>query len=976
VAVSAWLGLGALTPAAAQKDGSIALYNNAMRFLQNGENDKAVDAFMQLLDLAKDSKDANAQSSLESVFYGLGAAHFNAKRYSEAAEKLGELLKRFPNSRLAPEVKFFIAQCFFFQDEFQKALDAFKVTETTPRYYEDSLLFQAECYRKLEKASEAAAPLERLAGDDVRSANSARATLQLAVLASAQSDSAKAVSLLTRLSRRLRLLPNVAAFNQAVILVGDALLQAGKAEESLATYRLLRDKKEVLELQSRQADQLQHLIASLRNRARQGTPDQATEILADAARREILLNEIKKSQEEYQKAPDTTPAILMRIGKAFYDGGKKWEAITAYDELLLRYPDVPERQDALFGLLVTYGEVKQYKQAQELADRFVTEFPQSERLEEVRYMKGVLALEGEDPEAAIRILTDLLAASPDTKYKQEVAYMIANAKFAMGQYPASRADYDAFLKSFPDSTLASEVAYRMTLCLVFDGKYEEAIKELNDFIVKNTDSPYLTDAKYRLMVCYFAAAVNDKSGKLYKQIITLTEQFEKEYPDSPQLGEVFALRGDSLAGLGDLAGQANQDDKAAEAYLQGFRVSDDFESQNYNLFEAIKLWQKHGDWVKIQTTLTEFVQAQPDHPSASTAKYWIGRALIKQRREPDAKQYYASEIKKFMTQPRRDAVEMMIRELTQLLGRKRRPAATTPPAAQTAAAQTPAVATAPAAEPPPSMTPEEELEALIGGEDTMKNRTSTARLFLARAMLAQVRNDTRTRDTYYDQLSGFEPNELSAYLLGQMAEYSIDKAETARFKSDLEASKTQLDRAEAFCKELLSSYPKSDFLEFAYVNQGEIAYARKNWAAAHQWFKEAIDVAGAVTKQKEAVFGQAKTLLEMERYPEAKKLFEQVASTREWRGEATPDSLFHLGEIEFRQGRFKEAIAYYQRVYAAYAKYPIPMARAYLQSARAFDKIGMRKEAVNSLGEMLRNEKIPQNYRDEARQLLKDWGAD
>ena len=223
------------------------------------------------------------------------------------------------------------------------------------------------------------------------------------------------------------------------------------------------------------------------------------------------------------------------------------------------------------------------------------------------------------------------------------------------------------------------------------------------------------------------------------------------------------------------------------------------------------------------------------------------------------------------------------------------------------------------------MTPEEELDALIGGEETMKNRTSTARLFLARAMLAQVKNDLRTRDTYYDQLGGFEANELSAYLLGQMAEYFIAKAATARFKSDEELSKAHLEKSENFCKEILSSFPKSDFLELAYVGQGEIAYARKNWQAAYQWFKEAIDVAGAVTKQKEAVFGQAKTLLELERYPEAKKLFEQVASTREWRGEVTPDSIYNLGEIEFRQGRFKEAIANYQRVYAGYAEVPDPV---------------------------------------------------
>jgi hypothetical protein len=50
--------------------------------------------------------------------------------------------------------------------------------------------------------------------------------------------------------------------------------------------------------------------------------------------------------------------------------------------------------------------------------------------------------------------------------------------------------------------------------------------------------------------------------------------------------------------------------------------------------------------------------------------------------------------------------------------------------------------------------------------------------------------------------------------------------------------------------------------------------------------------------------------------------------------------------------------------------------KAYLQSADAFDQLGMRKEAVSTLQELLRNEKIPQPHRDAAREKLKSWGAD
>jgi TolA-binding protein len=209
-----------------------------------------------------------------------------------------------------------------------------------------------------------------------------------------------------------------------------------------------------------------------------------------------------------------------------------------------------------------------------------------------------------------------------------------------------------------------------------------------------------------------------------------------------------------------------------------------------------------------------------------------------------------------------------------------------------------------------------------------------------------------------------------------MAEYFLTKADAARIAGDEVTQKEQLDRADKFSKELLSSYPKSEFIELGYVSQGEVAYARGNHQAAYQWFKEAIDVAGATARMREAIFGQAKTLLALNKFGEAKTLFEQVASTREWRGELTPESIFNLGEVEFRQGRFREANANYQRVYAGYAKYADVCGRAYLQSAESFNQLGMRKEAQNTLQELLRNEKIPQRHRDAARAMLKSWGVD
>ncbi len=986
--VIAFALLGAIltlaTPLARGQGSANELFNRAFRELQSNNSQAAADAFDKLLELAKDDK--GAQSSLEGIYYGLGAARFNLKEYDKAVASFTELLKKYPQSRSADEVRFFLARALFNQKDYPKAIEGFKAVENIPAYRGDALLYQAVAFREMGKASDGIEPLVKLVGKAVNTSESARGALNLAALYAQVGNASKALETLTMLAGSLRFLPNVAAFNQACVLVGDTLQKEEKSQESLAAYRLMRSKADVLKLQDKQIAQLTKGLEVRNNSLKTAQSDRVPAIQGDIARFAELLAEVQGARKEAEKASDLGAGVLLRTAKAFYDTDRKWEAVTAYDELIKRYPETPERESALFGMLATYPEIGQHKLAQKLCEQFLAEFPKSDRLMEVAFMKGVIALQGEDPEQAVKIFAEVLKQYPDTKYKEEIAYLTANARFEMGFYDEALADYETYLKVFPtdNAERVQEVTYRKPLCLVYAGKYEQAIDGLNNYIKANADSPYTVDAKYRLMVCYFAAAVNDKTGKLYTQIIDLTKQFEEKYPGSNQLGEVLALRGDALAGLGALPGQdqGDMDDKAAEAYLKGYQNSKNDETLNYNLFEAVKLWQKHGQWEKVTKSMEEFIRDNPDHASAPTAKYWIGRSLVKQRKDAEAKEFYAKEIRQYMSQPRKDAVEMMIQQLVQMIGRKKRPAppppdAPTPPADGSAPNPTvaPVPPPAPAPDPAPQVKPEEELDQLIGGPEVEKNRASMARLFLARAMLADMKPETKKmHDVYFDQLGEFEPSELSAYLLGQIGDFFITKAKLAGQKGDADAEKANYDKAEKFCRELLASFPQSDFKELGYVGQGEIAFGRKNWQVAYQWFKDAIEVAAAQTKAKDALFGQARSLLELGKYDDAKKLFQQIASAREWRSLAGA-SIFHLGEIDFRQQKWDSAHAYFQRVYVGYAKSDwVP--NAYIRDAECFQKMNKPDDAAKVVQELIRNIDKWQGRPelDQARKMLRALG--
>ncbi len=129
------------------------------------------------------------------------------------------------------------------------------------------------------------------------------------------------------------------------------------------------------------------------------------------------------------------------------------------------------------------------------------------------------------------------------------------------------------------------------------------------------------------------------------------------------------------------------------------------------------------------------------------------------------------------------------------------------------------------------------------------------------------------------------------------------------------------------------------------------------------------DVLSAVGKLNSA--GETST----ERVAAVRAQLGEIAGNRRLRGEGTAAAVFSLGEIERRAGNLPEAIAYYQRVFVSWLKYPAWVARSYLGASECFDRLGKRKEAIAHLQEMLRKSErfsgLPELA--EARRRLSAW---
>ena len=948
-------GLWVASPSEARAQGVVsdadqfmAAYNGAMTAFNAGKWAEAAGGFEAAMKLIIDDK----APQLPPLLYLSGAAHFNGQNHARAIEAFKKYLTKFPNAEKALEVKLGLARANLKAKNFDEAAKLFQEFEAIPALRDEAMTAQVQAYREGGKPDQAIGVLERQIAPEIRTPAQASGAITLAELYGAKKETAKAVALLQKLETKVALIENPVGLNAIAVKLGDEFLEEKKFPEALTAYRAVRAREEVLKFQQgRIAATAARIDYNLK--AVVGNPQLMAQVQMQNTQLKETVEESKAMLDAFEKLPDFGPALLMRMARVFYDWEKRWESIVVYDRLLTRYPEGKDRESALFGKIIAYAEVEQPKRCQQVCEQYMKEFPEGPNAGTVAYLSGAVALQAQDFVGAETYFGKMLATAPNSQYREEMRYLLGNTRFMQGKFEEALKDYNKYLSDHPAGKDIEEVTYRIALCAVFSGEYEKGMGLLNAYLEKNPQGVMASDGRYRLMVCKYAASQ-------YADVLKDAEAWLRDYPNNPQEGEVQALVGDSYAA-------ENKLEEAVKAYQRSYQISTTDEVLNYSLFEASKHLQKLGKWAEVSKMFEEFVKAKPDHPAVVSAMYWIGKSRGKEGKIEEAKTFLVANLKKYINEPKREAVELLLQQLAQFCSR--RPRLPAPPPVAAAPAPVPGAPAAPAPPPEPPAAPLPPYDAyaelakqLAPLEDTT-NTTSKARLLYAKIELAKLIKKQDDADKMYQEMADrFKPEDLSPYLLAQIGDFLLFRGDDAK--------------AVGYFQKLMDDYPKSDYLDYAYTGLGEVAFGKKEYTKALELFTDALDKIGASSKLKEATVGKAKTLLALKQYPEAKKLFEQVASVREWRGDSTAFAVYSLAEIEAQQGKYAESIALYRRVFVAYQKYLPWVAKSYLRAAESFEKMGKRQDAIDNLKEMLRNEKLvkfPET--EEAKKKLQEWGG-
>jgi tetratricopeptide (TPR) repeat protein len=852
--------------------------------------------------------------SLDRLLLTTAQTHFQNGNLPRAAE-LAEALEKIPSTpaALLGEARIIRGLSLALQKDYIAAIPVFAAAEASTSLRDKALLYGALAAREAGRLPVAIAAYNRLLASAPRDRDWADAALALVEIHLQADNLADARRGLALLRGQLALVDNLAGLNLLSLQLGDALLKSGDPAHAIEAFHTVTARDALVAEQKRRNAVLERALERIRALARPSSLD------LDAIRRlDTRLTQARTSLAEVEKLPTFDATLRQHLAAAFQERGGVWEAALLLEDLLALHPEHPDRESAWFALVRAYADAGRLEKVRDSIDRFLAAHPASLLGPRALYRAAEAAGQRNDLSGQLAFLDLADQRFPSNDLSEPIRLLRANALFALARYAEARTVAVGYLADFPRGRFPEEASYLAAMADLAEGRATDAEKKILDYLRAFPEGRFVPDARYRLAATAYAHQDYADCAKLCANWLSGFSA------DQPQRGEVLSLQGDALAGLGDVPG-------AIAAYRGAIDFPLSEEQLGYVLDELTRHYQARRDYDTAVALWENFAAERPEHPYVINAAYWISRLRAKEGRPDEALPLVAEITRRYLTDPDRGDVERLLVELAATLAR--------PPRTR-------------AGEPKPAPNPEPALFAradeLLLDERTREAPTARARALFVHAEIAAARQNPALRDEILDQIAAnFAPDQLPAGILGKVGDALL--------------AQSQPELAAPFYERLVAAHPRSLFADYGYVGLGEVALQANRPEKALARFDAAIDVAGARSKLKEATLGRAHARLALGQLEAARTLFEEVAGNRAWRGEATAEALFQLGEIATRRATpddLAKAQAHYQRIYLSYKRFPGWVAKAYLRSAETFDRLGQPAEALTTLNRMLTEERL------------------
>ena len=686
--------------------------------------------------------------------------------------------------------------------------------------------------------------------------------------------------------------------------------------------------------------------------------------------------------------------------------GRNNEAQAKCKEFISKFP----KDDQVSAIALILGDISQERE----------EFPEAivhykwvlanvktltpEVIEEIDFRIAACLFSQVDWAPAQKAFEEFLKKHERSPVRQQVLYMNALCSFFQGKYKETKADFDKYELEYPKGQFIPDVRYRQAIVKFgtsprdIPGTIKLCEDWIKDYAKTNTDEVISQMPEVYTLIGDANIALADEIDKKVKAA-DLDVRVNAKTPDKAKFVEIktkFEKEKEAVT---------NKAIDAYEAAAKSARTNP--QALEFVLGELRKLLPGRGEHKRMRDLFKEIFDWNHNDPKAMTYLYEVIRSTERMGDMPEfaaesekVRKNFSTQLadarkavdtlerKQGITQPEIDVAKASVRKLsteleaelakveakrqTSIAEQKKRALKILSDAvsesindrtqegteklivflAEKIARKVKRVK--PGAKPEPgaytSADAEKEMVKLLRLEDHRNSLVAQARGFFALGELAIfTREPEKTAANFAKIAANYKAEELNPTILGLVGDSLLAKGDHKK--------------ASDYFGYILEHSRSSEYADYGFSGLAEIAFANKKYAEALSLCNEAIDNNILMSKELDLRFTRARALAELSKYKEAKEEFEEIAKTKEWRGEKTAASLYWLGLMAERQATdekgYNEAIAYYRRCFMTWKKYEVWAAKSYFASAKLFaTKLNQKDAAKTLLKEMLEKDRI------------------
>lgn len=591
--------------------------------------------------------------------------------------------------------------------------------------------------------------------------------------------------------------------------------------------------------------------------------------------------------------------VIYRIGQLYYDCGRPWEALAAFD---LTAAKDPEGQR---GLRATCDAIQVLSDPLELYDRmekrsfaFLDDHKEGVLPRQVAYFltaayqkqelfKKIKALrpylEGFEPS------DDLLAR----QYECELYYMQAIADLMLLNYKDAQKGFELVLEKFPKSHQEDSTRYWHAMTQLFLQDYPVAYDEFEQYLADFPDGNWADAAWFQGGICLFGMEKYEQAMERFTYVI-------ETFPASAVYPDACSMRGDLLASEGNLP-------EALADYREAIRTAKKVSQSTYATFQmatALELLEKYDEIIEL---VNSYLERHGEEADVAKAAYWLGKIKLEQGLVDEAVAAYLDTIMKYGDDVNQGGVDMIIAELMNTAQR---------------------------------LEPEDREQLKTRLENALAEAESTTLKLRLRVMLAEM-NETRI--------------ELGETLINELDDLRHAPPPVLAVICDASFEREDYSRAADILKIFLDHFEDSEYMRSAYKLRAYDLFESGQYEQALKTVSDAQALYGVDVDTAWAQILKGRIELAQDQFDEARASFKMILTVRLWRGEPYAEACYYLGQTEEQAGNPKKAFAWYQRTYFMYKGHAggYWAAEAYLASARCLKQLGREGDMRNTYRAML-----------------------